>query len=69
VSSSFAYDLWQNLKIADIIVVKQGSELPADCLILDQHFLQQSEKKRNVVEGLGETSNSLVQNFKENILV
>lgn len=66
---TFAFDLWQNLKIGDVIIMKQGQEFPADVLIIDSEFLQHSEKKKNVVAGLGETSNAFIQTQKENILV
>ena len=35
---TFALDLWQHLKIGDVIIIKQGQEFPADVLIIDAEF-------------------------------
>lgn len=31
----FAFDLWENIKIGDIILLKPHQEFPADVLLLD----------------------------------
>jgi magnesium-transporting ATPase (P-type) len=48
---TFAFDLWQNLEIGDIVIMKKGYEFPADVLIIDSEILQHSDKKTNNFSG------------------
>jgi len=68
---TFAFDVWQNLKIGDIIIVKDGQEFPADVLILDSELINYSEKKKDLITAtVGKvTKNEFVQTMKDKILV
>ena len=62
----FAFDLWENLKIGDIIIIKQHQEFPADCLLLDSEYRSRNEQKNTTVD---ELARATIQTLKEKIIV
>jgi hypothetical protein len=65
---TFAFDLWQNLQIGDVIIVKQGQEFPADVVIVDAECVQ-GGGRRNQQGQQSEPINNLMQQVRDNILV
>jgi hypothetical protein len=62
----FAFDLWENLKIGDMIIVKQHQEFPADVLLLDSEYRASNERRNTTVDDLARAT---IQTLKEKVIV